>query len=176
MLANGAQHNHAHTLVLVERLEYKPQLVALSHLNDIERRTIKNDIRALLFGVQLDFEAVVRRQARVVESHRDHAAIPYERALSSVSNSSVTSLRRKSLIKHQVLVKSDYLLSQIEQRIGEFVDYYNDPRYHENLDSLTPTNVCFVQGHSETEGKHQRKLSRNSGGAVANRQPKFQTE
>jgi hypothetical protein len=61
MSANGAQHNHAYMLVLVERLEYKPQLVALCDLDYVERWAVKNNIRALLFGVQLDFEAVERR-------------------------------------------------------------------------------------------------------------------
>ena len=38
MLAGGAQHNDAHARVFVERLEDKAKLVALSHLDDAERR------------------------------------------------------------------------------------------------------------------------------------------
>ena len=64
------------------------------------------------------------------------------------------------------------------QRIGEFVDYYNNHRYNENLDSLTPTDVCFVQCKTILKRREniKQKLSRNGGCAIANRLPKFQNE
>src|SRR5450830_414482 len=96
MFANGAQNDHAHTLVFIERLEHKPQLVALRHLDHVERRAMNNDIRALLRGVQLNREAIEGREVRIVKSHRGHAAVPCEHALFSASNSPATSLRRKS--------------------------------------------------------------------------------
>ena len=37
---DGAQHDHAHAFVLVERLEDEPQLIALRHRDDVERRTV----------------------------------------------------------------------------------------------------------------------------------------
>ena len=49
MLAGGAQHDHAHAFVHVERLENQSQLIALRHLDHVERRTTQNDVRALLF-------------------------------------------------------------------------------------------------------------------------------
>ena len=35
---------------------------------------------------------------------------------------------------------------QLELNIGEFVDYYNNRRYHESLDNLTPADVYFGRG------------------------------
>ncbi len=66
----------------------------------------------------------------------------------------------------------------MEQRIGEFVDYYNNHRYHENLDSLTPTDVCFVRCKTILKRKEniKQKSSRNGGCAIANRLPRFQNE
>ncbi len=39
-----------------------------------------------------------------------------------------------------------YLPGQLEQSIGEFVEYYNNRRYHESLDNLTPADVYFGRG------------------------------
>ena len=157
MLANGAQHDHADMLVLVERLEHEPQLVALRHLDHVERRAVKDDIRALLSGVQFNLEAVECREARIVESHRSHAAVPCERALSSVSNSPATSLRRRGSVTNRILLENYYLPGQLEQRIGEFVDYYNNQRYHENLDNLIPADVCFGRGKAILNGGKNSK-------------------
>ena len=44
MLANGAQHDHAHALVRIERLEYKPQLVALRHFNERHYDLVLTDL------------------------------------------------------------------------------------------------------------------------------------
>jgi hypothetical protein len=38
------------------------------------------------------------------------------------------------------------LPGQLEQSIGEFVEYYNNCRYHESLDNLTPADVYFGRG------------------------------
>src|ERR1035437_2160103 len=83
MLADGAQHDHAHARVFVERLKYQAKLVALWHLDDIKRRAMQDDVGALLVGGQFDFEAIEHRQARIVEGHWSHAAVPCECALSS---------------------------------------------------------------------------------------------
>jgi hypothetical protein len=44
---------------------------------------------------------------------------------------------------------------ELEQALGEFVEYYNKHRYHESLDNLTPEDVYF--GRVE-EVKSRRKL------------------
>src|SRR5262245_19727342 len=58
MLADRAQHDHAHALVEVERLEGGAELVALPHGDDVERRAVEDDVGALLALVDLDAEAV----------------------------------------------------------------------------------------------------------------------
>jgi hypothetical protein len=46
-------------------------------------------------------------------------------------------------LKNQILLKNYYLPAQLEQRLAEFVDYYNLRRYHESPDNLTPPDVYF---------------------------------
>jgi len=36
-----------------------------------------------------------------------------------------------------------YSPNQLRQRIAEFVDYYNNHRYHESLNNMTPADVYF---------------------------------
>ena len=58
MLPDGAQHDHAHARVFVERLEHKPQLIALWHLDDVEWRPLEDDVGSLSRGIDFDAEAV----------------------------------------------------------------------------------------------------------------------
>src|ERR1700688_1166834 len=46
----------------------------------------------------------------------------------------------------EVLLGNYYRPGQLEQSIGEFVEYYNNRRYHESLDNLTPADVYFGRG------------------------------
>jgi putative transposase len=46
-------------------------------------------------------------------------------------------------MKNRFLLENYYLPGQLEQSIGEFVAYYNNRRYHESLDNLTPADVYF---------------------------------
>src|SRR2546421_4088514 len=41
-------------------------------------------------------------------------------------------------MKNRILLDNYYLPGQLEQSIEEFVSYYNNCRYHESLDNLTP--------------------------------------
>jgi len=43
----------------------------------------------------------------------------------------------------RILLDNYYLPGQLEQSIEEFVEYYNNCRYHESLDNLTPADVYF---------------------------------
>src|ERR1700741_4660982 len=49
-------------------------------------------------------------------------------------------------IKNRILLENYYLPGALEQSIGEFVEYYNNCRYHETLDNLTPADVYFGRG------------------------------
>src|SRR5262249_35128354 len=96
MLAYRAQDDDAHARVLVERFEHEAELVALRHRNDVERRPVEHDVRALLLGIDLDPETVECAKARIGEGiGLRHSAVP--RAGVSGSYSAATSLRRSSL-------------------------------------------------------------------------------
>jgi transposase InsO family protein len=49
-------------------------------------------------------------------------------------------------MKNRILLENYYLPGQLEQSIGDFVAYYNNRRYHESLDNLTPADVYFGRG------------------------------
>jgi putative transposase len=51
-------------------------------------------------------------------------------------------------MKNQILLENYYLPGQLEQRLAEFVDYYNLRRYHESLNNLTPADVYFARGQA----------------------------
>jgi len=46
----------------------------------------------------------------------------------------------------------------LEQRIGEFVDYYNHERCHESLNNLTPVDVYYGRGQQVLDRREQIKL------------------
>ncbi len=46
--------------ILVERLEHEAKLIALVHLDDVERRPVEHDIGAFARRIDLDAEAVER--------------------------------------------------------------------------------------------------------------------
>ena len=58
-------------------------------------------------------------------------------------------------MKNVVKLQNDYYPWELEQAIEDFVDYYNQRRYHEALDNLTPEDVYF--GRVE-EVKSRREL------------------
>ena len=55
-------------------------------------------------------------------------------------------------MKNRILLDNYYLPGQLEQSIEEFVRYYNNYRYHESLDNLTPADVGRQFG--TTWGQH----------------------
>jgi len=46
-------------------------------------------------------------------------------------------------MKNIVNLQNYFLPGELESRIASFVDYYNNHRYHESLDNLTPADVYF---------------------------------
>ena len=46
-------------------------------------------------------------------------------------------------MKNLILLDNYYSPSELEARINEWVDHYNNHRYHESLSNVTPANVYF---------------------------------
>jgi hypothetical protein len=46
-------------------------------------------------------------------------------------------------IKNRILLENYYLPGDLEQQIAVFVDHYNNHRYHESLNNVTPADVYF---------------------------------
>jgi len=46
-------------------------------------------------------------------------------------------------MKNRVLLENYYLPGDLESQIDAFVDYYNNQRYHESLNNVTPADVYF---------------------------------
>jgi putative transposase len=61
-------------------------------------------------------------------------------------------------MKNQILLENYYLPGQLEQRLAEFVDYYNLRRYHESLNNLAPADVYFGRGQTILTRRETTKL------------------
>jgi len=46
-------------------------------------------------------------------------------------------------MKNRVLLENYYLPGDLERQIGAFVAFYNNQRYHESLNNVTPADVYF---------------------------------
>ena len=51
--------------------------------------------------------------------------------------------RGHQIMKNRILLENYYLPGNLEQQIGVFVDHYNNHRYHESLNNVTPADVYF---------------------------------
>jgi putative transposase len=49
-------------------------------------------------------------------------------------------------LKNRILLENYFLPGDLEAQITAFVDYYNNYRYHESIDNLTPADVYFGRG------------------------------
>ena len=61
-------------------------------------------------------------------------------------------------LKNQILLENYYLPGQLEGRLAEFVDYYNNRRYHESLNNLTPADIYFGRAQTILSRRHTIKL------------------
>ena len=51
-------------------------------------------------------------------------------------------------MKNRVLLENYFLPGDLERQISAFVDHYNNRRYHESLQNLTPADVYFGRGQT----------------------------
>ena len=60
-------------------------------------------------------------------------------------------------LKNQILLEHSYFPSELEAAIERFVDHYNNERYHESLDNVTPADVYFGRGTDIMERRENIK-------------------
>ena len=49
-------------------------------------------------------------------------------------------------MKNRILLENYFLPGDLERQIGAFIDHYNNHRYHESLNNLTPADVYNGRG------------------------------
>ncbi len=60
-------------------------------------------------------------------------------------------------LKNQILLENYYFPGELENRIRQFVDYYNYERYHESLNNLIPADVFYGRGQSILDERENRE-------------------
>jgi len=68
-------------------------------------------------------------------------------------------------MKNLILLDHYYSPSELEERIREWVDYYNTQRYHEAIDNVTPSDrfygkdkeILEQRQRTKTEAMYQRR-------------------
>ena len=63
-------------------------------------------------------------------------------------------------LKNQILLENYYFPGELEERIRQFVDYYNHERYHESLNNLVPADVFY--GRSQSILDEREKIKRRT--------------
>lgn len=56
-----------------------------------------------------------------------------------------------------LLLEHYYMPSELESRIGEFINHYNTRRYHESLNNLTPEDMWLGRGENILEQRRRIK-------------------
>jgi RNA-directed DNA polymerase len=60
-------------------------------------------------------------------------------------------------LKNRILLENYYLPGDLEREIGEFVTHYNERRYHESLNNLTPEDVWYGRGQAILDDRRKLK-------------------
>lgn len=63
-------------------------------------------------------------------------------------------------MKNEVKLQHYYLPGELEREISRFIEYYNNERYHESLNNVTPADVYF--GRNERIETRREKLKRQT--------------
>ena len=61
-------------------------------------------------------------------------------------------------LKNRVLLENYFLPGDLKMQIGDFIDHYNNHRYHESLNNVTPADTYFGRDAAISKGG---KRSRN---------------
>jgi hypothetical protein len=67
-------------------------------------------------------------------------------------------------MKNVVKLENYYFPGELETKLEDFVDYYNNKRYHESINNLTPSDVYYGRDREILEKR--RKIKRRT---LANR-------
>ena len=60
-------------------------------------------------------------------------------------------------MKNIIKLDNYYLPGHLEERLNEFVNYYNNERYHESLNNLTPADVYYGRAKQILEKRKEVK-------------------
>jgi len=60
-------------------------------------------------------------------------------------------------MKNVIKLEKYYTPEQLSSNIEAFVDYYNNRRYHESLDNLTPADVYFSRSEDILKTRRETK-------------------
>ena len=63
-------------------------------------------------------------------------------------------------LKNRILLENYYLPGDLEAQIEMFIDHYNNHRYHESLNNVTPADAYF--GRAETILKRRERIKQNT--------------
>src|SRR5262249_60441101 len=95
-----------------------------------------------------------------IGSWRGETRLSHIRSRPFIPLTEVKIVRYLPSMKSRLLLYNAYLSGQLEQSIAEFVSYYNNCRYHESPDNLTPADVYFGRGHAIL--KRREKIKRKT--------------
>ena len=74
-------------------------------------------------------------------------------------------------MKNVIKLEHYYFPDQLRQQLQEFIDYYNNQRYHESLQNLTPADVYF--GRSEQILEQRKRIKQRT---MADRRKKYKAD
>ncbi|MFC2116890.1 integrase core domain-containing protein, partial [Bacteroidota bacterium] len=61
-------------------------------------------------------------------------------------------------MKNVIKLDNYYSPGELNQRLSEFIEYYNNFRYHESLNNLTPADVFYGRDQEILEKRQRGKL------------------
>jgi len=61
-------------------------------------------------------------------------------------------------MKNVVKLENYFFPDQLRAALGSFVDYYNNERYHESLENMTPADIYFGRVQQIKSYRHQIKM------------------